>query len=131
MAAPLALVVANSPWGTAYFDGLHANVSGLSVLRWIIDALMTVFFLMVGLEIKREVLTGQLATWPQRVLTGLAALGGMAASAIVYLAFNSGPLKTLLRGWAVPAATDIALALGVLSLLPGDHNQHQPGRVQA
>ncbi|WP_062210690.1 Na+/H+ antiporter NhaA [Aureimonas sp. AU12] len=115
-AATLALVVANSPWGTAYFDTLHADVGGLSVLHWINDALMALFFLMVGLEIKREVLTGQLATWPQRVLPGLAALGGMAAPALVYLAFNGGSPETL-RGWAIPAATDIAFALGVLSLL--------------
>jgi NhaA family Na+:H+ antiporter len=116
VAAAFALVVANSPWGTAYFSALHAYVAGLSVLHWINDALMAVFFLMVGLEIKREVLTGQLATWPQRVLPGLAALGGMAAPALVYLAFNSGSPETL-RGWAIPAATDIAFALGVLALL--------------
>jgi NhaA family Na+:H+ antiporter len=116
VAAALALVVANSPWGTAYFDALHAYVAGLSVLHWINDALMAVFFLMVGLEIKREVLTGQLATWPQRILPGLAALGGMAAPAFVYLAFNSESPETL-RGWAIPAATDIAFALGVLALL--------------
>ncbi|MBB4000004.1 Na+/H+ antiporter NhaA [Aureimonas pseudogalii] len=115
-AAALALAVANSPLAPAYFGALHATLGGLSLLHWINDALMAAFFLMVGLEIKREVLTGQLATWPQRVLPGLAALGGMAAPALVYLAFNAGSPETL-RGWAIPAATDIAFALGVLSLL--------------
>jgi NhaA family Na+:H+ antiporter len=115
-AAASALVVANSPWGAAYFGTLQAYVGGLSVLHWINDALMAVFFLMVGLEIKREVVTGQLASWPQRVLPGLAALGGMAAPALVYIAFNTGSPETL-RGWAIPAATDIAFALGVLALL--------------
>jgi NhaA family Na+:H+ antiporter len=115
-AAALALLVANSPWGPLYFDTLHADVGGLSVLHWINDALMALFFLMVGLEIKREVVTGQLATRQQRVLPGLAALGGMAAPALVYLAFNGASPETL-RGWAIPAATDIAFALGVLLLL--------------
>ncbi|GGE51199.1 Na(+)/H(+) antiporter NhaA 1 [Agaricicola taiwanensis] len=114
--AVLALLVANSPLSDAYFAGLHVYVGGLSVLHWINDGLMAVFFLMVGLEIKREALTGQLATWPQRVLPGLAALGGMVAPALAYLIFNAGSPETL-RGWAIPAATDIAFALGVLSLL--------------
>ncbi|KQT88457.1 Na+/H+ antiporter NhaA [Aurantimonas sp. Leaf443] len=114
--ALLALVVANSPLAPAYFGVLSTYVGGLSVLHWINDALMAVFFLMVGLEIKREVLTGQLSTWPQRVLPGVAAVGGMAVPALVYLAFNTGSPETL-RGWAIPAATDIAFALGILSLL--------------
>ena len=114
--AVLALAVANSPVSAVYFETLHLYLGGLSVLHWINDALMAVFFLMVGLEIKREALTGQLATWPQRALPGLAALGGMAAPALVYLAFNTASPETA-RGWAIPAATDIAFALGVLSLL--------------
>jgi len=114
--ALLALIVANSPASAIYFDTLHAYIGGLSVLHWINDALMAVFFLMVGLEIKRDGLTGQLATWPQRALPGLGALGGMAVPALVYLAFNLGSPETT-RGWAIPAATDIAFALGVLSLL--------------
>jgi NhaA family Na+:H+ antiporter len=77
---------------------------------------MAVFFLMVGLEIKREVLDGQLSTWPRRVLPGSAALGGMIGPALVFLAFNLGP-DGHPNGWAIPAATDIAFALGVLSLL--------------
>ncbi len=115
-AAALALVVANSPLFEAYDHALHQKIAGLSLLHWINDALMAVFFLLVGLEIKREVVDGQLARWDQRVLPGLAALGGMAAPALFYVLFNLGGTDTL-RGWAIPAATDIAFALGVLSLL--------------
>lgn len=115
-AAVLALVVANSALAPAYFGALSAYVGPLSVLHWINDALMAVFFLLVGLEIKREVLDGQLSTWPRRALPGIAAVGGMAVPALIYLAFNiSDPAAA--RGWAIPAATDIAFALGVLSLL--------------
>jgi NhaA family Na+:H+ antiporter len=77
---------------------------------------MVLFFLLVGLDIKREVLDGRLRTWPDRILPGLAALGGMTAPALVYLAVNRHSPDTL-RGWAIPAATDIAFALGVLALL--------------
>jgi Na+:H+ antiporter, NhaA family len=115
-AAALALVVANSPVSGAYFEALHSYVLGLSVLHWVNDALMAVFFLMVGLEIKREMLDGQLSTWPRRILPGIAALGGMIVPAVIYLAFNAGP-DGQTRGWAIPSATDIAFALGVLSLL--------------
>ena len=115
-AAALALVVANSPLSGAYFDALHSYVLGLSVLHWINYALMAVFFLLVGLEIKREMLDGQLSTWPRRALPGIAALGGMIVPAVIYLAFNAGP-NGHPRGWAIPSATDIAFALGVLSLL--------------
>ncbi|CAH2601162.1 Na(+):H(+) antiporter NhaA [Rhodovastum atsumiense] len=115
-AAALALVVANSPLAPAYFETLHASLGPLSVQHWINDALMAVFFLVVGLEIKREILDGQLATWPRRALPGIAALGGMAVPALIYAAFNWSDPATL-RGWAIPSATDIAFALGVLSLL--------------
>jgi Na+:H+ antiporter, NhaA family len=114
--AALALVVANSPLAPAYFGVLHAYIGPLSVSHWINDGLMAVFFLLVGLEIKREVLDGQLSTWPRRALPGIAAAGGMAVPALIYVAFNWGDPATL-RGWAIPAATDIAFALGVLSLL--------------
>lgn len=116
LAAVLALIVANSPLAEGYFHLLHVYIGGLSVLHWINDALMALFFLMVGLEIKREVLDGQLSTWSRRVLPGAAALGGMAAPALVFLAFNLGATGHP-NGWAIPAATDIAFALGVLSLL--------------
>ncbi len=114
--AVLALVVANSPLADTYFAVLKAYLGPLSVLHWINDALMAVFFLLVGLEIKREMLDGRLRIWPDRVLPGLAAAGGMAAPALVYVAVNWSSPETL-RGWAIPAATDIAFALGVLALL--------------
>ncbi|WP_245410854.1 Na+/H+ antiporter NhaA [Microvirga flavescens] len=112
----LALVVANSPLADTYFHALHAKILGLSVQHWINDALMALFFLLVGLEIKREFLDGQLSTWSRRVLPGIAALGGMVVPALVFLAFTRGD-PSLYRGWAIPAATDIAFALGVLALL--------------
>jgi Na+:H+ antiporter, NhaA family len=115
-AALLALTVANSPLAPGYFGILETYVLGRSVLHWINDGLMTVFFLLVGLEIKREMLDGQLSTWPRRALPGIAAVGGMIVPAAIYVAFNAGSPATL-RGWAIPAATDIAFALGVLSLL--------------
>ncbi|MDH2326129.1 Na+/H+ antiporter NhaA [Cereibacter sp. SYSU M97828] len=114
-AAALALIVANSPLRDAYEHVLHVYIGGLSVLHWVNDALMAVFFLMVGLEIKREMLDGQLSSWPRRILPGAAALGGMVVPALFYLAVNlSGGHP---NGWAIPSATDIAFALGVLSLL--------------
>jgi NhaA family Na+:H+ antiporter len=115
-AAALALIVANSPLAVAYSSVLGTYVGGLSVLHWINDALMAVFFLLVGLEIKREVLDGQLSTWPRRILPGAAALGGMVGPALVYLAINQGQGGEP-NGWAIPTATDIAFALGVLALL--------------
>jgi len=115
-AAVLALVVANSWLSALYFGALKSYIGPLSVLHWINDALMAVFFLVVGLEIKRELLDGQLATWPRRVLPGVAAAGGLLVPALIYVALNAGSPETL-RGWAIPAATDIAFALGVLALL--------------
>jgi Na+:H+ antiporter, NhaA family len=116
IAAALALIIANSPLASAYFDVLHAYIGGLSVLHWINDALMAVFFLLVGLEIKREFIGGELATWKQRALPAFAALGGMAVPALFYVALNYASPQTL-RGWAIPSATDIAFALGILALL--------------
>ncbi|BCH13318.1 MULTISPECIES: Na+/H+ antiporter NhaA [unclassified Mesorhizobium] len=115
-AAALALVVANSPLAETYFDALHAYLGPLSVSHWINDGLMAVFFLLVGLEIKREMLDGQLSTWPRRALPGIAAAGGMLVPALVYVAINRDN-PAALSGWAIPTATDIAFALGVLSLL--------------
>ena len=115
-AAVLALVVANSPLAPAYFGALKVYLGPLSLEHWINDGLMAVFFLLVGLEIKREVIDGQLSTWSRRVLPGIAAAGGMAVPAAIYVALNRAD-PTALAGWAIPTATDIAFALGVLSLL--------------
>jgi NhaA family Na+:H+ antiporter len=124
LAAAAALVIANSPLAPHYFDvlgtklGFQAGPVSLkeSVLHWINDGLMAVFFLLVGLEIKREVLDGQLRGVSRIVLPGIAALGGMAMPALIYVLINLGSPDTL-RGWAIPAATDIAFALGILALL--------------
>ena len=113
-AALIALGIANSPLGPGYAALLHAELGPLSLGHWINDGVMTVFFLLVGLEIKREVVDGQLSTWPRRVLPGIAAAGGMIVPALLYLAVNRGPTAV---GWAIPAATDIAFALGVIALL--------------
>ncbi len=116
ISAALALIIANSPVAPLYFATLGSYVAGLSILHWINDALMAVFFLLVGLEIKRELLEGQLSTWSRRALPGIAALGGMVVPALIFLALTRGD-PVAMRGWAIPAATDIAFALGVLALL--------------
>jgi NhaA family Na+:H+ antiporter len=120
----LALILANSPFADAY-NGLldlpfevrlgEAELAKPLVL-WINDGLMAVFFLMVGLELKREVLEGHLSSLSSAALPAFAAIGGMAVPALVYAALNSGD-PSAMRGWAIPAATDIAFALGILSLL--------------
>lgn len=123
-AAALALLVANSPLAGRYFGTLALEVgfdAGFfhlkeSVLHWINDGLMALFFLLVGLEIKREVLDGQLSRPSRIILPGISALGGVALPALIYLAFNARSPASL-SGWAIPSATDIAFALGVLALL--------------
>ncbi|MCG7508618.1 Na+/H+ antiporter NhaA [Mesorhizobium retamae] len=114
--ALLALIAANSPFSDVYFSALHSYLGPLSLQHWINDALMAMFFLMVGLEIKRELLDGQLSSWTRRLLPGAAAAGGMLVPALIYIAFNHSDPRTV-SGWAVPSATDIAFALGVMSLL--------------
>jgi len=116
LAAVLAMVAANSPLAGAYFHALHVSVGPLSLLHWINDGLMALFFLLVGLEIKREFVDGHLSRWADRALPVIAAAGGMAAPALVYLAI-AGSTPGLARGWAIPAATDIAFAIGVMALL--------------
>ena len=113
--AALGMAVANSVLASDYAEFLHAKVAGLDVLHWINDGLMALFFLLVGLEIKREILAGELDSWPRRALPFIAALGGMIAPALIFFAINWQSPETW-RGWAIPTATDIAFALGVLSL---------------
>lgn len=115
-AAALALAVANSGAAPLYFRALATNLGPLTLLHWVNDALMAVFFFLVGLEIKRELVDGNLSTWPDRTLPIIAAVAGMAVPALVYVAVV-GSTPGLLQGWAIPAATDIAFALGVLALL--------------
>jgi NhaA family Na+:H+ antiporter len=116
LAAAAALIVANSPAGPAYQHALHAYVGPLSLLHWINDGLMALFFLFVGLEVKREIVTGDLSTPAARRLPVIAAVAGMAVPALVYVAVT-GARGDLLRGWAIPSATDIAFAIGVLALV--------------
>ncbi len=115
-AAAAALIVANSPLGEDYFYALHIMAGPLSLGHWINDGLMALFFLLVGLEIKREFVDGHLARWSDRALPAIAALAGMICPALVYLALTSST-PGLARGWAIPAATDIAFAIGVMALL--------------
>ena len=116
VASVLAFMVANSPFDTAYHHVLDASFATLSVHAWINDALMAMFFLMVGLEIKREMVAGALSRWSDRILPGCAALGGMIVPALIFSMINRNTTAHL-DGWAIPTATDIAFALGVLTLL--------------
>ncbi|WAT16902.1 Na+/H+ antiporter NhaA [Aurantiacibacter sp. MUD11] len=124
VAAALALAIANSPFAAQYFGvlqvpvvaGIGSGVIDKPLLLWINDGLMAVFFFLVGLEVKREALVGQLNSWDKASLPLVAALGGMAVPAAIYLTFNLGSPENL-AGWAIPAATDIAFALGILTLL--------------
>ena len=115
-AAALAMVIANSPMASDYFDILNWKLGPLSLLHWINDGLMALFFFLVGLEIKREFVDGHLSTWADRRLPMIAAAAGMVVPALIYLAVTNDNLR-LARGWAIPAATDIAFAIGVLALL--------------
>lgn len=115
-AAVLALVVANSPLAGAYDAVLHAGFIGKSIAHWVNDGLMAVFFFLVGLEIKREIVAGELSTRAKAALPVIGAAGGMAGPAVIYAVLNAGDAQAL-RGWAIPTATDIAFALGILALL--------------
>ncbi len=123
-AAALALIINNSPLSWLYNAFLEtpveARIGALHIakplLLWINDGLMALFFLVIGLEVKREVLEGHLSKPSQIVLPGAAAIGGMVVPALIYVALNTGNAEAL-NGWAIPMATDIAFALGVLALL--------------
>lgn len=125
IAALLAMIVSNSPWSGFYEQVLQVRgevrvgewlVLSKPLLVWINDLWMAVFFFLVGLEIKRELLEGELASVSQAMLPAGAAMGGMIVPALIYSAINWGDAVAL-RGWAIPAATDIAFALGILVLL--------------
>ncbi len=137
--AALAMIIANSALGDSYQAVLHSYIGlpvphwindglmalglrdapdfyGLSVSHWINDGLMAIFFLHIGLEVKRELLVGALRTKETAIFPAIAAVGGMLAPAAVYAVFNFNNPESI-HGWAIPAATDIAFALGVLALL--------------
>jgi NhaA family Na+:H+ antiporter len=124
IAAILAMIVANSPFSELYLNFLHTEIQvrvanidiNKSFSHWINDGLMAVFFLLIGLEVKQELVEGALASRKKSLFPIIAAAGGMLAPALVYLSFN-GVNSEAVKGWAIPAATDIAFALGVLSLL--------------
>ena len=124
IAALIALVMANTPLSALYQSFLDIPVAvkfaaleiDKPLLLWINDALMAIFFLVVGLEVKRELMVGSLAGRDKAMFPAIAALGGMIAPALVYLLFNGGDAAAA-QGWAIPAATDIAFALGVMALL--------------
>ncbi len=122
--ALLAMIAANSALAPLYDGFLQTNIRlgagyfeiSKPALLWINDGLMAIFFFLVGLEIKREVLAGELSSMDKAILPILAAIGGMAIPALIFVYFNWGNAETL-AGWAVPTATDIAFALGILALL--------------
>jgi len=120
----LALILSNTFMSTLYESFLHIPVEirigslhlDKSLYHWVNDGLMSIFFLLIGLEVKREILEGHLSSLSQITLPGIAAVGGMVVPAGIYLMFNQDN-PTALDGWAIPTATDIAFALGILSLL--------------
>jgi len=123
-AAVLAMIINNSPLSSLYgvfLDvPLEVRVGSLKIakplLLWINDGLMAIFFLLIGLEVKREIFEGQLSSASRAALPGVAALGGMLVPALIYVSLNWGD-SAALNGWAIPAATDIAFSLGILALL--------------
>ena len=111
----ISLLLANSPLGEAYLRMWHLQVAGLSIEHWVNDALMAVFFLLVGLELERELYNGELSDFRNALLPIVAAVGGIAVPALIHFGLNNGtPAQA---GMGIPMATDIAFALGVLALL--------------
>ena len=110
----LSIGLANSAWGGTYLHFWHTNFWGLTVEQWINDGLMAIFFLLVGLEIERELYIGELSKFRQAFLPVMAAVGGMLLPALIHYLFNRGTLYA--SGFGIPMATDIAFALGILSL---------------
>ncbi len=119
-----ALILRNSPLASIYSDIVHIQITltvetlviDKPLYLWINDGLMALFFLVIGLEIKRELLAGHLSSWSKVALPGLAAVGGMLVPAVIFIYFNGSDPQAI-RGWAIPTATDIAFALGILALL--------------
>lgn len=116
IAAAIAMTIANSPLNAEYQGFLHTYVFGMSLSHWINDGLMAVFFLLIGLEVKRELLEGALKSKETAIFPAIAAVGGMLAPALIYVLFTYSNPEAL-QGWAIPAATDIAFALGIMALL--------------
>ncbi|MCY9843163.1 Na+/H+ antiporter NhaA [Vibrio caribbeanicus] len=116
IAAAVAMLIANTTLYDAYQGFQNAYILGLSVSHWINDGLMAIFFLLIGLEVKRELLEGALKSKETAVFPAIAAVGGMLLPAVVYLLFNYQDPQAI-KGWAIPAATDIAFALGIMALL--------------
>ncbi|MGB1653161.1 MAG: Na+/H+ antiporter NhaA, partial [Acidimicrobiales bacterium] len=123
-ATVVALVWANSPWSESYFDLLHTHITiqfgdvltlDESIEHWVNDALMAIFFFVVGLEIKRELVAGELRNPRAAALPAIAAVGGMVVPALFFVLFNAGGAGA--HGWGIPMATDIAFAVGVVALL--------------
>lgn len=111
----LSLVMANSPLSAEYLNFWQTNIGGLRLEHWVNDAFMAIFFLLIGLELERELYVGELADWKNALLPIVAAIGGMIAPALIHSLFNMG--TTTQAGFGIPMATDIAFALAVLALL--------------
>ncbi|WP_026889431.1 Na+/H+ antiporter NhaA [Clostridium beijerinckii] len=123
LCAIIAIIIANSNFSSVYNDMIHTYITigykdfslSMSVLHWINDGLMAIFFLVVGMEIKREIVFGELKSFRKTILPVSAAIGGMIVPAIIYVLFNFN--QPTIIGWGIPMATDIAFALGILSLV--------------
>lgn len=115
LCAAISIAIANSAIGSNYISFWHTQILGLSLEHWINDALMTLFFLLIGLELERELYSGELSNLRDALLPTIAAIGGVVTPALIYFAFNAGTPSQ--AGWAIPTATDVAFALGILALL--------------